>query len=384
MPLPAPPFTLGELDLTAPAVQAWLRDEQARKQALDILDRPLILLGAGSVMAQEFVTSLTARGRVIALVDNARAGETRDGIPYIGDGELAARLASEPRAIGILCCASENAIAHFTRAWGVTHPLLGYFDVLGLCAGEIDAGRQLDFLPGFAVPDLVADLHRQAVLVFTDPASRRTLDALMLYRLTWDGRFLAPVARPEKAIYFEPEVMPLGDDEILVDGGAYDGDTVRDFQARTGGRYGHIHAFEIDPVNADAFAHKTAGIPRVSLHRVGLWNEPAEMGIEQRERSNGSRVNDTGTLTVPLDAMDNMDLGRASIVKLDIEGAEVQALNGARRLIETHRPKLAICAYHKADDLSTIVGTLKGIRTDYRLSLRHYSPVLFDTVIFAT
>jgi len=204
----------------------------------------------------------------------------------------------------------------------------------------------------------------------------------MLYRLTWDIRHIAHIAKPEKAIYFEPDVMPLTDHEILVDGGAYDGDTIRDFISKTGGRYDHAHAFEIDPVNADLFTGKMQHAQRVSLHRVGLWNASAEMGIEQRI-DNGSRVSQNATVTVPLDAMDNMDLGKVSLIKLDIEGAENQALQGAQNLIAKHKPKLAICAYHKADDFLTILDTLSDLRDDYRLTLRHYSPIIFDSVIYA-
>ena len=374
-------FEPGKLDLTSTAFQTWLTEERARKLALDILHKPLIMIGAGSLLAQDFVTDIIAKGRVIALVDNARTGQTFEDVPYIGDATLGDLLARTPDAIGILCCGSENAINHFTKAWGDRpQPLLSYFEVISLLPDI--ASRNYWFVPAFSDPEQIASIHEKASKVFSDTMSLQTLDALMLYRLTWDIRHIARIAKPEKAIYFEPDVMPLTDHERLVDGGAYDGDTVRDFIAKTDGRYDHIHAFEIDPVNADAFAFKTQDIERVSLHRVGLWNQPADMGIEQRI-DNGSRVSENATVTVPLDAMDNMDLGAVSLIKLDIEGAENQALEGGRKLIETHRPKLAVCAYHKADDFLTILDTLSSLRNDYRLTLRHYSPILFDSVIYA-
>lgn len=379
---PLLPVALGNLDFNDMEVQAWLKDHAERKAARDVLKHPLILLGAGSVLAQPFVNYTIAHGKVLALIDNARAGQTLHGIPYVGDAALPNLLAKTPEAIGVLCCGSENAIAYFTGAWGERpQPLLSYFDVLSQLPPEA-AGHRLGFMPSFSDPDLAMALHEKAKAVFTDALSRQTLDAIMLYRLTWDSRYIAAIARPEKAIYFELEAMPLGEHEILVDGGAYDGDTVRSFSARTKGRYDHIHAFEIDPVNADAFTFKTQEMPNVTLHRVGLWNEKTQMGIEHRP-DDGSRISKTSTIMVPLDAMDNLDLGPVSVIKLDVEGAEVQALQGARKLIANHKPKLAISAYHRADDFQTLLDTVSDLRDDYRLTLRHYSPIIYDTVIYA-
>ncbi|CAL4867455.1 hypothetical protein MMA231_01710 [Asticcacaulis sp. MM231] len=378
---PLPSFEPGKLDLTSTAFRAWLAEERARKLSLDVAHKPLILIGAGSYLARDFVADVVAKGRVVALVDNVRAGQTFEGIPYIGDAALGNLLTRTPDAIGLLCCGSENAINHFTKAWGHRpQPLLSYFEVISLLPDI--ASHNYWFVPAFSDPEQIAAIHEKAGKVFSDALSLQTLDALMLYRLTWDIRHIARIAKPEKAIYFEPDVMPMTNHERLVDGGAYDGDTVRDFITKTGGHYDHIHAFEIDPVNADAFAFKTQDIKHLDLHRVGLWNQRAEMGIEQRI-DNGSRVSQNAKVTVPLDAMDNMDLGAVSLIKLDIEGAENQALEGGRKLIETHRPKLAVCAYHKADDFLTILDTLLSLRDDYRLTLRHYSPILFDSVIFA-
>jgi len=69
---------------------------------------------------------------------------------------------------------------------------------------------------------------------------------------------------------------------------------------------------------------------------------------------------------------------------MDIEGAELEALKGAERIIREHKPKLAICAYHKPEDIYTLPEFIKGCRDDYRLYLRHYSPYnTFDTVLYA-
>ncbi len=377
------PFPLGEVDFQSPGFKTWLREANDRRRSLTQSKRPRILLGAGSVLAQEFVHHELAQGHVIALVDNARAGQNVDGVPVIGDAGLTELLDKTPDAIGIFCCGSEGAIAHFTRVWGARpQPLLGYFEVIRDWPEDAFPGHRLAFLPSFSDEAGIYAAHASARRYLNDSISLRTLDAVMLYRLTWDAGFIGKVAKPEKAIYFEPDVMPLGGHEVLVDGGAFDGDTVRDFAAKTGGKYKHIHAFELDPANSAAFMAKTAGIADVTLHQVGLWNEPAELGLEHRP-DNGSRVSDTAEVRVPLNALDNMDVGEVSLIKLDVEGAEVQALNGARRLISGLKPKLAISAYHRFDDFVTLFETVRDIRDDYRFTLRHYSPIIYDSVIYA-
>ncbi|MBW8879882.1 MAG: FkbM family methyltransferase [Asticcacaulis sp.] len=378
------PFRLGEIDFASAVFETWLKDDRDRHAAQRYLTRPSVLIGAGSILAQDYVAQTIAGGHVIALLDNARAGQVRDGIPVIGDSDLAAWLDRHPDAIGVLCCGSEGAINHFRRLWGErSHPLLSWFELLPLWPADVSAGHRVANLPGFSDLDGVRAAHQSARRVLSDAISLQTLDAIMLYRLTWDLRYLIPVARPEKAIYFEADVMPLGEREVLVDGGAFDGDTVRDFVAKTAGSYSHIHAFELDPANAAAFNAKTAGIRDVTLHSLGLWDGPAELGIEHRP-DNGSRVSEDADLRVPLDALDNIDVGRPTLIKLDVEGAEVEALTGALRTIRDGRPKLAVCAYHKPDDFVTIIDRIQSLRDDYQFSLRHYSPILYDSVLFCT
>jgi FkbM family methyltransferase len=381
MPYDLPlPFELGKTDFSSHAFESWLGEARSRRQDLKPLDRPQILIGAGSVLAQDFVQACLDHGRVIALVDNTTAGQSRDGVPIIGDAGLKSLLARTPDAIGVLCCGSEGAIAHFTAVWGdAAQPLLGYFEVIAH-SPTLFAGERLGFLPSFSTHEGVVAAHTAARAALKDSLSLVTLDAIMLHRLTWDSRYIAAVAKPEKAIYFEPDVMPLHDREVFIDGGAFDGDTVRAFHTATHGKYAHVHAFELDPTNADLFAARVT-LPQVTLHRLGLWNEKARLGLEHRP-DNGSRVSDKATQYAELDALDNVDIGPATLIKLDVEGAEVQALKGATNVIRQHKPKLAISAYHKSDDFVTIINAIRGIRDDYTFTLRHYSPMIFDSVLY--
>jgi len=379
---PACPFDLGAVDFEARPLIDWLAAERQAKLDLNLSQCPLILIGANAVLAQPFVAACKAGLNVVAIIDNALPADTASTPMIVGDADLDLVLKTFPDAVGILCCGSENALRHFRHLWGPRpQALLFYFEVIA--ALDMAPGFRLDFMRRFQSLETAQAARRTASRHLTDAASLKTLDALLLHHLTWDIGLLDAVSRPEKAIYFENDVMPLTAEEVFVDGGAYDGDTVRQFLAASGGRYRHVHAFELDPVNAAALVDKTRDVARLTPHAVGLWSRRAQLALEHRD-DDGSRVSAHGDHYSDLVALDDLDIAPPTFIKLDVEGAEVEALRGAARLIAEHKPKLAICAYHKADDLATLFDTVMSLRDDYQFHLRHYSPIVFDTVIYAT
>ena len=70
-------------------------------------------------------------------------------------------------------------------------------------------------------------------------------------------------------------------------------------------------------------------------------------------------------------------------IKMDIEGAELEALWGARRILKEHSPVLAICAYHTSDHLWQIPFLIHAIQPDYKLYLRRYAEGAFELVWYA-
>lgn len=80
--------------------------------------------------------------------------------------------------------------------------------------------------------------------------------------------------------------------------------------------------------------------------------------------------------------MDSLIEEKVSFVKMDIEGAEAIALKGAKNHILNDHPKLAICCYHKPEDLWKIPEQVMAIRNDYRLYLRHYTDGLHESVMY--
>lgn len=70
-------------------------------------------------------------------------------------------------------------------------------------------------------------------------------------------------------------------------------------------------------------------------------------------------------------------------IKMDIEGAETEAIIGAERTIRNYKPKLAICLYHKAEDIFMIPLLIHKINSSYRMYIRHYSDCKTDTLLYA-
>lgn len=68
---------------------------------------------------------------------------------------------------------------------------------------------------------------------------------------------------------------------------------------------------------------------------------------------------------------------------MDIEGSELEALKGAVKTIQRDKPRLAICLYHKPEDIVEIPRLIKNLVPEYKLYIRHYIPYHFDTVLYA-
>jgi hypothetical protein len=99
------------------------------------------------------------------------------------------------------------------------------------------------------------------------------------------------------------------------------------------------------------------------------------------EAEQGSHISASNGAAVETIALDSLDFGRQDqlFIKLDVEGAESDALDGADKTILKHRPLMAICIYHKQDDLWSIPFTLMN---RYSFYIRHHSSTWYDTVLY--
>jgi hypothetical protein len=119
---------------------------------------------------------------------------------------------------------------------------------------------------------------------------------------------------------------------------------------------------------------KRGGGNTFTIENLGLSNQEGEASY--RSGGAGSRKDPNGTLTAKFIDLDTYvarkNLPRVDYIKLDIEGAELDMLRGAAKTITRYKPKMAISAYHKRDDLWTLANYVKSLRSDYEFKFRHY------------
>jgi len=244
------------------------------------------------------------------------------------------------------------------------------------------------FLPHYAV-DLPHKVHQQADDVrragrlWSDDASRSEYLAQLRWRLL--GEF-DDLYRPVRhAMYFPLQLCPLTDHEVFVDCGAYDGDSVRSFLAQPKKSFRRIYSFEPDPVNFSKLEREVSLRPEresITLQRaaVGAFTGTVTFSGDGNEASSVGK----GDMVVDCVALDEALSGtQPTYIKMDIEGAELDALNGARKIIHQYSPVLAICSYHVQDHLWRIPLLIQSINPNYSFFLRPHLVEGWDLVCYA-
>jgi FkbM family methyltransferase len=199
--------------------------------------------------------------------------------------------------------------------------------------------------------------------------------------------------------YFLPEMYEQYScsNEIIIDGGARDGDTLIKFVDFFGPRIKRIYSFEpkpdyIEEIRKIAELYKNYDI-RVMPYALDAHNAKANFCLTKTKgghhlqgrcpRYIGMPHMIEGQITVETRALDHLipDEEKITFIKMDIEGAEFAALKGARRIIKKHKPGLAICIYHNPEDYIRIPKLIKAMAPEYKLFVRHYHKLVNNTTI---
>lgn len=214
---------------------------------------------------------------------------------------------------------------------------------------------------------------RDSYLAYLNAKINRTNDGLLQY-----------LCGPQ---YFCNDIIQWDEHEVFVDCGAYTGDTVRSFvnelKNRSIDEYDAIHAFEPDGNNYTKLLTLSGSLPKLKPYRKGVGDHPGKVSFIA-EGTMMSMVADTGNVTIETDTLDNVLRGqRVTFIKMDVEGYEMNALKGAADIIKKNRPKLAISAYHKANDLIEIPRYLKSLVSGYKFYFRLHKYGAIDAVLYA-
>lgn len=176
---------------------------------------------------------------------------------------------------------------------------------------------------------------------------------------------------------FEPQ-----EDEVYVDAGTFDGGTVTWFEEWTEDSYKKVFAMEPLP---DMFEHIQKDFKdkeKIELCNCAAWNQ--EETLFFTDNSSGSTVKEGGSLQVQAKAIDDLVKDeKVTYIKMDIEGSELKALEGAKDTIKKNKPRLAISIYHKPLDVIEIPEYILELVPEYKFYVRHYCTNRWETVLYA-
>lgn len=218
-----------------------------------------------------------------------------------------------------------------------------------------------------------------------DAQSVKTLNGLLNYRLTRDINYIKEIKSIQE-VYLDYTIIDrnLLLDGWIVDGGAFDGDSIEYFIKILKNDKLKVKAYEAGEVNCERLKKKAGLWPNVQLelHQAALWNQDNQLLNFSGSGLSGAVNLTDATEVVHTEKIDS-SVGKVSFIKLDVEGAEKNALIGAAGTIARHKPQMAICGYHLQDDLIEIPKLIKNLNPDYKIYLRHYMLSSADTIIYA-
>jgi FkbM family methyltransferase len=362
------------------------REQNAFDRIVEDAQKKVVLFGAGN-LGQTALACLRSVGiEPLAFSDNNPAlwGRAVNGLTVLSPSDVSKRF-------------GDSAI-FFVTIWSEGHSFVAIREQLA----ELGVQNVLPVAPVFwkfsnnLLPNLCQDLPhkvyedaeevKRAAELWADGSSLSEYVRQVKWRALGDYGALG--TRDTEESYFPESIFSLSRNELFVDCGAYDGDTLRAFIRRQGSNFTHVEAFEPDPANYAKLTQCVSTLDRslqtkITLHNlaVGASRTHARFG---RSGTDGAAVTGNGEVLVEAVPLDEMFDGRhPTFLKMDIEGAEHEALAGARLTIETHYPVLAVCVYHKPDDLWRLPLFMHSLYPDYRFFLRAHEADGWQTVCYA-
>jgi FkbM family methyltransferase len=365
----------------------WLTPAPPSPEAIAALQpgKELFIYGAGSIASEVLVLLRNQGVRVRAILDgNTHRTHVNDLVVLRPDDPsiTQADRAQVPVVFGIFNAFVDTiALRQRLTAQG-WHHVISFLDLHAVFGREL--GDRY-WLTGRGYPQT----HREAIVrtdaLWADETSRSLYRKILRYRVTGDDELL-PTPDPTHQ-YFLGDITGYPPSPIrFVDGGACTGDTIEQI-AILRKEVAALALFEPDPANfktlsQEARAWAAKGIPAFAWP-CGLYDKTSLLSFSP-DRGAASGFSDDGELTLPVAALDDVIAGFApNLIKLDIEGAERVALIGGMETIKQYRPALAVCVYHRADDLWSLPAFVQSTWSSYKLYLRLHQYSGFDIVLYA-
>ena len=336
--------------------QGWRSTLDQRYSVLDevLAGRRRAVIYPAARMGREAAGRLRSIGvEVVAFGDRdpRLIGSQIDGLPVLSPAQIS--ISHHADAILVSSTLYDSAIREDLEARGSECVVpVGY---LNLRLPDVFRAREYDGAWGAATDPANRPDVELAHSLLADQQSRRVFEGKLAYYLSLDKARLDDI-KSATTIYFDRSVYELGLEEVVVDGGAFIGDTLSSFLDSCSGRFRSYFAFEPDPASfVDLVAVAAHDPSRINVVRAGLAGRTSSARLVSTHGADSRLVgaDESGGDDVPVVALDEYFEGRAAptLIKMDIEGSEADALQGAAGLLGANSPTLAISAYHFPKDL---------------------------------
>ena len=247
------------------------------------------------------------------------------------------------------------------------------------------------FLPYFSL-DLASKIlgNREDILklslLISDKDSRTNFFENIKSRFLSELQILPqPIA---KEIQFKNEFIKTNTEEVFIDGGAYNGDTVKLLLNSSPFAFKEIIALEPDPINFSSLNRYVKELDpevgrKIRTIPVAIGNKNGEItfdgtGTEQ------AQISSSGAIAVQCARIDDLFKGKeVTYIKMDIEGAEPEALDGAVAIISQHSPVLAISIYHQINHLWKLALMIYKMNKNYSFFFRPHASGGWDYILYA-
>lgn len=226
-----------------------------------------------------------------------------------------------------------------------------------------------------------AEEIQQVYQSLADERSRRMYANLINFKISGNPAYLMERVDTKDEIW--NRVLCPTNHEIYVDLGAYNGDSIREMLEFTRGKYHRIVAVEPDKKNYKKLVKFVGDTPSVQCYQCVAWCVDTELPCAAKAGRQSQQTQES--ITMPARSVDNLLAGNpVTLLKMDVEGAEREALWGASRSIARYAPKLMISLYHRNEDIFELPLLVRKINPRYKLYIRHlpYIPA-WETGLYA-
>lgn len=208
-----------------------------------------------------------------------------------------------------------------------------------------------------------------------------------LYIKYWLSRIYGIVYNPllySKKPYFGNDIITnLYDNDVIVSGGTYNGKHI-DRALKMNSKI-TAYLFEPNKKYYQYLSETYKSHDNIKVFNYALYNKETQLPFDLSDELGAQIVNEHSKYDYWIQTvrLDTMDIGKVSLIELDIEGSEIQALNGMRNTILKYHPKLAICVYHKISDYIEIPKLVLNYNSHYKLYFRQHSCYYEESVLYA-